>query len=162
LDVPAGHARPAADRDHRPAVRSDPPRGLRPRPARDRDRVDRAEAEHAARAHGVDRDRLAQPGQDRRCRPTAAPGRSGDGRGPRGRPVTFTTPVLDLSALTPTIVLSVAAMIVLMIGSFVSARGLLTGLTLVGIAAAFVTSLGGRGASDPNAMVVGDGMSTFF
>ncbi|HEY3110519.1 MAG TPA: hypothetical protein VGL23_17295, partial [Chloroflexota bacterium] len=76
--------------------------------------------------------------------------------------MTFTSPVLDLGALGPAIVLSVAAMAVLMIGAFVAARGLLTGLTLVGIALAFVASLTGRGLGDPNAMVVGDGLATFF
>jgi NADH-quinone oxidoreductase subunit N len=78
--------------------------------------------------------------------------------------VTFTPPVLDVGALSPTIVLSVAAMVVLMIGVFVDerARGLLAGLTLVGIAIAFLVSLAGRDLGDPNAMVVGDGFSTFF
>src|SRR5262249_37757232 len=117
---------------------------------------------HPARAHGVDRDRLAQPGQDRRGRPAAARGRPGAGGGRRSRPVTFTAPVLDIGALAPTIILSVAAMIVLTIGAFVTARGLLTGLRLIGVAAAFVTSLGGRAPGDPNALVVGDGMATFF
>jgi NADH-quinone oxidoreductase subunit N len=78
--------------------------------------------------------------------------------------MTFTIPVVDFGALGPTIVLSLAAMIVLMVGVFVDerARGLLSGLTLVGIAAAFVATLTGRGLGDPNAMVVGDGFATFF
>src|SRR5438046_10601721 len=61
-------------------------------------------------------------------------------------------------------ILSLAAMAVLLIGVFVDerARGLLAGLTLVGIALAFLASLTGRGPGDPNAMVVGDGFATFF
>src|SRR5439155_517857 len=81
---------------------------------------DRPQAEHAARTDGGDRDRVAQPGEGRRGR--AGAGRTRPASRGRSQPVTFTTPVLDVGALGPTIILSIAAMAVLMLGVFVDER----------------------------------------
>lgn len=84
---------------------------------------------------------------------------------------TFTPPVVDLGALAPTLILAAAGMIVLIVGVFVSerARNLLAGLTLIGLAAAFIAAgspLGSaaaqRAPGDPNAMAIADGFAGFF
>jgi len=77
---------------------------------------------------------------------------------------TFTPPVLDFGALGPTLVLSIAGMVVLMVGVFVDerARGLLAGLSLFGLLIAFGAALMQNRAADAAAMIVGDPFAAFF
>jgi NADH-quinone oxidoreductase subunit N len=78
----------------------------------------------------------------------------------------FTPPTIDFGALGPSLILTVAAILVLMVGLFVDerGRGLLTGLSLVGIVAALVAALVAArpGAVSVNDMIVLDGFAAFF
>ncbi|HEV8638381.1 MAG TPA: NADH-quinone oxidoreductase subunit N [Chloroflexota bacterium] len=80
--------------------------------------------------------------------------------------VVFAPPTVDLGALGPSLILTVAAVLVLLVGLFVSerGRGLLAGISLVGLIAALVAAVvGGRpGAVSVNDMLVLDGFAAFF
>jgi NADH-quinone oxidoreductase subunit N len=78
--------------------------------------------------------------------------------------VTFTPPTIDWGALAPALTLSVAAIVVLLVGLFAASRSLLAGLSLVGIVVALVVTIGGAraGAVSVNEMLVLDGFAAFF
>jgi NADH-quinone oxidoreductase subunit N len=78
----------------------------------------------------------------------------------------FAPPTVDFGALGPSLVLTVAATAVLLLGLFVGerGRGLLAGLSLVGLVVALVVAVVGArpGAVSVNDMLVLDGFAAFF
>ncbi|HEY3078424.1 MAG TPA: NADH-quinone oxidoreductase subunit N [Chloroflexota bacterium] len=78
----------------------------------------------------------------------------------------FTPPVVDLGALGPSLILTLAAILVLLLGLLVGerGRGLLVGVSLVGIVAGLVAAVVGArpGAVSANDMLVLDGFAAFF